>query len=83
MAFVTHRRGRLGGLDSQRCSAGRGEHHDSMETTLPISTGLRAAGGLDAYIYNFQLTDPSTGWHYEKRLMIDVAARVGLTWTFP
>ena len=55
----------------------------SMETTVPISTGLRAAGGLDAYIYNFQLTDPSTGWHYEKRVMIDVAARVGLTWTIP
>ena len=55
----------------------------SMETTLPISAGVRAAGGVDAYFYNFQLTDPSSGWKYEKRFMIDVIARVGLIWTFP
>ena len=55
----------------------------SMESTLPISAGVRAAGGLDAYFYNFQITDPSSGWQYENRLMIDLIARVGLIWTFP
>ena len=47
--------------------------------SLPLKSQLRVAGGLDAYLYSFQLTD-SQGTRYEKRFMTDLVARVGMLW---
>ena len=52
----------------------------SVEATLPVGAHLRGAAAFDAYWYSFQLTEP--GATYEKRLMVDAVARVGLVWGF-
>jgi hypothetical protein len=51
-----------------------------VEATLPVGPHLRGAAGFDVYLYSFQLNEPGTT--YEKRLMVDAVARVGVTWGF-
>jgi hypothetical protein len=52
-----------------------------IDATLPLVSQLRVAGGLDMYLYSFQLTD-SLGTQYQKRFMADLVARVGALWTY-